>query len=1162
MPAADVSLCMIVKDDVERLAHAVASARPHVAEVCIVSNATSESSVEAARALADRFAVRLDVNFEDGNIADFGKARNASFALATCDAALWIDSDDILVGGERLAEVLATMAKPVPMFYELPYEYEHDDKGRVKCLQPRERLFRPVSAFRWENRVHEVCKSREARVLKGETDAVRVVHTRTDKESAASTRRNIRILKGETEERPDDPRVRFYLAMAYFDAQLFDEARAHFEAYLAMGDGNEEQHAVAAMRMTALYQERGDLEGAFVWAMRALSEREWAECYFGLARVHNTMAEQGGPTERRHWERAAHFARVGLSLPETRSSMWVNPLDRAFYAHGTLNVALAKIGDVKGALASATTALHAIPDDKAMRANALLYEAELARRATEESAAALERVRAKAVEMSSAGVIGRAVLRAVQQGTGAAASRPEGSLDVVFACGDGPEVWSPKTAERNGVGGSETAVIEMSKRLAAKGHRVRVFTNCGHDSYEDGVEWLTTERIERAEPCDILVAWRIAPALEVLRSRVRWLWVHDVMPGAADAWNIHIAERVLALSEWHAGHMADNGIPREKIWRTRNGIDPERFEAPVIRDPKKVVYATSPARGLDQVLDMWPAIRERVPVATLDVLYGFGVWAALAAGSGSAQETKRIDALVARLAEMESLGVTTVGRVNGGEVARRMLGAGVLAYPSWNGETAHEDTSCITAMEARAAGLYIVTSPRGALPETCAGRAHMIDGDARTPEYQAAFVDAVVEALGGDDSGAMRAVVQTEARETLGWDAVADEWETAMREDMESATPRATSSDKPRLHMVLSPDASGRQIIDPGDPTGGSMGGGSKSGFMGLVRAMGRRGDFRVTAFSTFRERQVSIGGVDYIRLDTPEDHGAPEVAFAYYDVRPLVGVAPPTLRIGSHHTLDPYRAFPWIDVNTAPSEWAAEHLRRCFRPRGTWRVLPNAIEGLDKVKRKPVRGRVVYHTSPDRGLQYLFEAWPEVRRRAPHATLHVVSKVADLMANWGRLEMTGSEEYEIATRVAKGVETAREAGGFKLYGPMVREALLEELAAAEVFAYPAQPVAPCETFSASVLECCSLGLPVVVVGADALASVWQGAADVVEPGDGAMREFVERLVLMLTDKQRRDSFSHAGRARASLYSFDRSAEVLAEIVREGLGSRAEAAAE
>src|SRR4029077_4772224 len=136
-----------------------------------------------------------------------------------------------------------------------------------------------------------------------------------------------------------------------------------------------------------------------------------------------------------------------------------------------------------------------------------------------------------------------------------------GKLDIVFACGDCWEEWSPATAAEHGIGGSETAVIEMSKRFAARGHLVRVYTSTPGGTF-DGVEWKGSAEMASIGRCDALIAWRNAPILELpVEARVRWLWVHDVFAVSATRENLARADRVLALSEWHKSYMLEYHAP-------------------------------------------------------------------------------------------------------------------------------------------------------------------------------------------------------------------------------------------------------------------------------------------------------------------------------------------------------------------------------------------------------------------------------------------------------------------------------------------------------------------------------------------------------------------------------------------------------------------------
>ena len=85
------------------------------------------------------------------------------------------------------------------------------------------------------------------------------------------------------------------------------------------------------------------------------------------------------------------------------------------------------------------------------------------------------------------------------------------------------------------------------------------------------------------------------------------------------------------------------------------------------------------------------------------------------------------------------------------------------------------ETSCITAMEAQAAGCRIVTSPIAALNETVGNRGTMIDGNWLSPEYRAQFIDACVAAMVKPEDGDREALKQY-ARDNFGLDSLARDW--------------------------------------------------------------------------------------------------------------------------------------------------------------------------------------------------------------------------------------------------------------------------------------------------------------------------------------------------------------------------------------------------
>lgn len=351
---------------------------------------------------------------------------------------------------------------------------------------------------------------------------------------------------------------------------------------------------------------------------------------------------------------------------------------------------------------------------------------------------------------------------------------------------------------------------------------------------------------------------------------------------------------------------------------------------------------------------------------------------------------------------------------------------------------------------------------------------------------------------------------------------------------------------KRSIILSLTPYASGGKLIDPADPQAARGGGGSRAGFMGLVRALGRLGKYDVGAVSTFARQSEEIDGVFYARLDPSRAIPPADVHLAYYDTTPLVQNES-KLRVASHHTCTPpFDSWMWADVNTAPCQWAVDWLRRGYRPHGRWEVLPNAVEGLEGVVREPVPGKIVYHTSADRGLhRLLLDVYPEVKRRVPHATLDVVGDLRYVKSAASHPQVGRSYEGERARAVVAGLRKSEEAGGLKVHAPMTRPELLRLLGSASCFAFPAEVSMPCETWSVSVHECLAIGLPVVLTPVDAFESLWGGLVSMA----GDTEAFVECVVRVLTDEEYARHVSAKGKLGVAGLTFDRSAEALDRIV-------------
>ena len=286
---------------------------------------------------------------------------------------------------------------------------------------------------------------------------------------------------------------------------------------------------------------------------------------------------------------------------------------------------------------------------------------------------------------------------------------------ITFYCGDSVEPWGPESLWR-GIGGSEEALIHMSRHLSRLGHRVEVFATPpgGQAGCWDGVRWAPFTEFDPGRAAgDVFVAWRNADFVELAGGfRQVYHWLHN-RPWWYEEETAARVDRILVVSEDHARDKGFDKVERRKLYVTSNGLDPEFLRDPGGNEPRRAIYASCPARGLTLLLEMWPEIRRRVPGALLDVYHGF-----TAVYDDMAEQypgLKYIKALCYQLLDQE--GVTFHGMVGQDRLAEGFARAGVWLYP-----TECQETSCITAMKALAMGCLPVTSGYAVLGETLGGR--------------------------------------------------------------------------------------------------------------------------------------------------------------------------------------------------------------------------------------------------------------------------------------------------------------------------------------------------------------------------------------------------------------------------------------------------------
>lgn len=102
--------------------------------------------------------------------------------------------------------------------------------------------------------------------------------------------------------------------------------------------------------------------------------------------------------------------------------------------------------------------------------------------------------------------------------------------DIVFTCPQLPYSFDETIYETRGMGGSETALVEIARQLKRKTRRpVKVFSHTSEPrTSASGIEWLSAndqdKYFSRVKP-RVHIAWRHNNRLT---DAMTYLWAHDV----------------------------------------------------------------------------------------------------------------------------------------------------------------------------------------------------------------------------------------------------------------------------------------------------------------------------------------------------------------------------------------------------------------------------------------------------------------------------------------------------------------------------------------------------------------------------------------------------------------------------------------------------------
>jgi glycosyltransferase involved in cell wall biosynthesis len=353
------SLTMIVRDEEENLPQCLESVRGIFDEIVVVDT----GSVDRTKEIAQDHGARV---FEFAWIDDFAAARNEALAHATGDYAFWLDADDVVDPPERekLQKLLDGLRPDEPAGYVVRCACDSSPDGSGgETVVDHVRLFPRRDDVRWSYRVHEQIMPalRRAGIPVRWTDLV-VRHTGYVDIALRARKldRDMRILREELKDRPDEPFVLFNLGAIAIERRDWHGALEFLRKSLARSAPRDSITRKLFALIARSHQMLGESAAAVRTCAEGLSlDDQDAELWFRKGVVHRQRGESA--------EAEACWRRIlGLRRPEQFAS-----LDMGIYGHLTRRN-LAVLADERGDHAEAAEHWRAVlaecPGDREARA--------------------------------------------------------------------------------------------------------------------------------------------------------------------------------------------------------------------------------------------------------------------------------------------------------------------------------------------------------------------------------------------------------------------------------------------------------------------------------------------------------------------------------------------------------------------------------------------------------------------------------------------------------------------------------------------------------------------------------------------------------------------------------------------------------------------------
>jgi len=660
-----ISLGMIVKNEEKHMERLLPVLVDLFDEIVIVDTGSTDRTCEILTDWSRSHGhIKID-HFKWVN--DFSKARQYGMDRCTSDYYFWLDADDEIINVDEFI-LWRDNVMGAADYWMVNYDYTQDKNGKSVCNFIRERIVKNEGKFHWRYFLHEglVPKDDTKRIHSQKCITFEIKHVRTAEDITADKNRNLDIFKEFEKDGILDARLTFY-----YGKELFDIGK-HKEASKYLMEAAQSEETAFPDRILAIQ-----------YCAQSAYE---CEAY--------TQAEQ--------------LALNGVQLLPSRAEFWC-----------LLGDARLKKNDIKGAMIFYKSARACEPENLSNTIFALetsyheyptyqLVQCYMNMGLMDDAKKEFESLREDDTKAQLADLIEKNdklfTIRAdAQEINEIVISTPPGSI-----VGE----WDEDAHKVRGLGGSETAAVEVARYLREMlGIPVKIFNmRKEYKRCESGVEYVPLKELgeyfQRYKP-KFHIAWRHSVKLS---NAPMFTWCHDLQCIGAEQMQF---DKILALSPFHKHYLhTSQGVNLEKIELFRNGIEPKLWTETdkVEKNPMKVIFSSSPDRGLERCIDVCKKVREMGTPVELHLFYGVENMRKMGADDWA-------DKIMAKVEDNKDF-VHYHGNVGKSELIHHFKESSVWLYPA-----DFIETYCITVLEALASGTYPMVRNMGALSDTIASAA-------------------------------------------------------------------------------------------------------------------------------------------------------------------------------------------------------------------------------------------------------------------------------------------------------------------------------------------------------------------------------------------------------------------------------------------------------